>query len=246
MRSFLAALSMLSALPLGSFLPTEEELKRMADYYPLAGALFAALFWGVGWCAQFLPPPLAAALLTLAPQALTKGFHLDGLADTADAFLSGRSRERKLEILRDSHIGTMGVLAVVALLLLQYSCFASLRPRLLPAGAALMMLGGRCGIVWHIAFSRYARPEGLGAWSFARKPIAGMVWAVVLPAAAGWFFFGLPGLSFAILPPAAMLAWSAATRSQIGGATGDTLGAAEEISELLTLLLACAAAYFFG
>ena len=110
----------------------------MPDWYPLAGALFAALFWCIGWGVRFLPPFIGAALLTLLPQALTKGFHLDGLADSADALLSGRSRERKLEILRDSHIGTMGVLAVVALLLLQFACFATLKTRLWPAAAALM------------------------------------------------------------------------------------------------------------
>lgn len=92
MRTFLAAVSMLSALPLGRFCPTETELRRSLNLFPAAGLLFGALFYGIGWClAGYCAPLPAAMLLALLPEALTKGLHLDGLADTADGFLSGRS-----------------------------------------------------------------------------------------------------------------------------------------------------------
>ena len=237
MRTFLAALSFLSILPVGNFLPTEDEMRRMADFYPAAGLVLGALLWGAGWgCCRYFPPLAAAALLTFFSEVLTKGFHLDGLADTADGFLSGRSRERKLEIMHDSRIGTMGVGAIVCCLGLKFACFASLPPVLMPAAGALMMVSGRWGMVCHIAMSRYAREDGLGRICFERKPIFGVVSGALLTAALGVFFFGLRAPVVSGLFPV-MFGWSRLTRRVIGGATGDTIGCAEELSEVLTLLL---------
>lgn len=234
MRAFLAALSFLSILPVGKFLPTERDLKKMVDFYPWAGLLFGLIFWGIGYAAQFLPMPIAAVMLAILPEALTKGFHLDGLADTADAFLSGRPRERKLEIMRDSRIGTMGVLAIAALLGMKTACFGSLPRELFPTAAALMMLSGRCAIVWHIATSRYAREDGLGGLNFARKPYAGCFWGIALPplAAAGLGLQSVPVLALLLLPALGAVLWSGVTRRIIGGATGDTIGCIEELAEL--------------
>ncbi len=238
MRTFLAAVSMLSILPLGNFRPTEAELRRSLNLFPLAGILFGAIVFGVGYLAErWFPAPAAAMLLAIFPEVLTKGFHLDGLADTADGFLSGRSRERKLEIMRDSHTGSMGAGAIAVLIGLKFAMLLSLPAGALPGAAALAALCGRSGMVWYIAMSRYARPEGgLGNLWFGRKPTVGMVLAGIVPAAAAaalWhpdlFWVGFP------LPALAAWGWSRTTFRVIGGATGDTIGAFEELSELLTL-----------
>ena len=235
MRSFLAALSMLSIFPTGNFLPTEKDLKSMISYYPLVGLLFGGLFYALGLGAAQLPSPVGAMLLALLPEVFTKGFHLDGLADTADGFLSGRSRERKLEIMRDSHIGTMGVGAIFALLGLKFSLYAALPAAALPTAAAMSALCGRCELVWHIGTSRYARKDGLGKWSFGAPPWPGMLLGIMLPAAAGVALLRLPGLWFPAVTVIFGLLWSRLTEMVIGGATGDTLGATEELAELLTL-----------
>ena len=169
MRPFLAALSMLSCIPTGRFQPTEKDIMRSIHFFPAAGILFGAMFYALAWLfANYLPHPAAAMLLTLLPEFLTKGFHLDGLADTADGFMSSRPKERKLEIMRDSRIGTMGVFAIVALLGMKFALFGSMTAMVAPA-AALMMLNGRCAMVLYIGMSRYARPEGLGALFSARS-----------------------------------------------------------------------------
>ncbi len=237
MRTLLAAFSVLSVLPLGKFVPTEKELIRSQNLFPVVGLCFGVLGFAIAVpITRGVPPLPAAMLLALLPEVLTKGFHLDGLADTADGFLSSRIRERKLEIMRDSHIGTMGVTAIFALLGLKFTLLASLPLHVVPAAFGLALLNGRCGILWHILTSRYARPDGLGAIWFRRKPIPGALPALLLPAAAGGFFFGPSGVLFLLISCLAAPIWSLITRAEIGGATGDTIGCFEELCELLTLL----------
>ena len=98
------------------------------------------------------------------------------------------------------------------------------------------MVSGRWGMVCHIAMSRYAREDGLGRICFERRPYFGVVSGAFLTAALGVFFFGLraPAVLGLFL---VMFGWSRLTRRVIGGATGDTIGCAEELSEVLTLLI---------
>ncbi len=243
MRTFLAAISMLSILPLGRFRPTETELQRSQNLFPVAGLLFGGILCCAAWAIEWIGIPClpAAMLLALLPEMLTKGFHLDGLADTADGFLSGRSRERKLEIMRDSRIGSMGVAAIFALLGMKFALFASIPAAALPVAAGIMMLSGRCGIVLYNAMSRYARPDGLGAIWFRRRPVAGIVLALLLPGALAWWFFGMaPGVALGAALLLFAFLWSRITKSVIGGATGDTIGCCEELCELITLVWAVA------
>ena len=235
-KMFLAAVSVLSRLPAGDFAMSEERLGRSLSCFAWAGAFFGVLLCGVALGVQAVFPPMVAAMvLTLLPEVLTGGFHLDGLADTADGFLSARSRERKLEIMRDSRIGSMGVLAMIGLLGMKFVCFLSLPAVLVPLAAGWMMLNGRCGIVYHIAFSRYAREDGMGGIWFRQKKFWSIFWALVW---SGAMVFLVP----AVLPGAVLvllfgLVWSLICRRVIGGATGDTLGCCEEVSEMLSLLV---------
>ncbi|MDR0931690.1 MAG: adenosylcobinamide-GDP ribazoletransferase [Victivallales bacterium] len=238
MRTFFAAISMLSIIPLGKFNPTESELGKSHNFFPVVGALFGALFLAVALLLQRYCPILPTAmLLVLLPEVLTKALHLDGLSDTADGFLSGQSRERKLEIMRDSHVGTMGVAAIFGVLGLKFTLFASISPGLVPPAIALMMLAGRSGIVFYIAMSRYARSDGKGAIWFKNKPVNGVILAWLLPAFAGWCFLGISGVLLPIWLILFAWLWSGVTKRVIGGATGDTIGGFEELCELLTLVV---------
>ncbi len=235
-RSLLAAFTMLTILPAGGFCPSERELRRAVTFFPVVGLVLGALFYGI-CCCSGRHGILAAAVLTILPEILTKGLHLDGLADTADGFLSGRDREKKLEIMRDSRIGTMGVFAIVALLLCKFAVFCELGPR--PGIAGMMFLNGRTAILFHIASSRYARPAGLGGlWFRDGKPVAGMILGTVLCLVCGWFADGWPGMAVnAVIIAVFPILWSQVTRHVIGGATGDTIGACEELTEVLTPLI---------
>ncbi|MBQ9337035.1 MAG: adenosylcobinamide-GDP ribazoletransferase [Lentisphaeria bacterium] len=238
MRIFRAALSMLTCLPAGSgFTPTDDEIARTPFCFPLIGLLIGALLAAAGAGLQrIFPPVVCAALLTFLSEFPTRAFHLDGLADTADGFLSSRPRERILEIMHDSRIGTMGVLAIVFWGLVKFAAFTVLPGKLIPAALLLMSLNGRCVMVYHLMCCKYARPSGLGRLVFERRPTAAVLLSVLCSAGLAWALLPPTGL---VLPGVMLVfgvVWSLYTRRKIGGGTGDTLGAAEELAEVLTLL----------
>ena len=138
--------------------------------------------------------------------------------------------------MRDSRTGTMGVFAIFALLGMKYALFDSMDAMLAPA-AALMMLNGRCSMVLYIGMSSYARKEGLGALFFQSKPWFGMIFAYCAMLVCGWFLAGMRGIVCGAMIAVFSWVWSRMTFRVIGGATGDTIGANEELSELLTLFL---------
>ena len=231
MRSFLAAVSLITCLPLGRFLPTEKELQCCSNYFPVVGLLAGALiYFPAFWAAEYFGA--AGAVLTiLMMEAISKGFHLDGLADTADGFLSSRTRERKLEIMHDSHIGTMGVAAIVLVLLAKYSCLSEMQPRAIAVTAAWSVFTGRFALTFYVLISHYARESGLGKILYTRRPYFGTLIGLMISIAASSFFFGngffiLPTLFFVIL-------WNWICIAHIRGATGDTIGACEQLTEVL-------------
>lgn len=239
MRILRAALSMLTSFPTGkNFVPTDDEIRRTPFFFPLIGIVIGAISALIATgLLKILPLLPAVALLTFVSEVPTRAFHLDGLADTADGFLSSRPRERILEIMRDSRIGTMGVLAIAAWCLVKFSALAVLPEKQMPWILFFMSLNGRCAMVYHLMFSRYARPEGLGRLVFERKPVSAVILSVLCSFGLMYVFFP----AICLTAPAAVLVfgvlWSLYTRKKIGGGTGDTLGAVEELSEVLTLLI---------
>jgi adenosylcobinamide-GDP ribazoletransferase len=159
------------------------------------------------------------------------------LADTADGFMSSRPRERILEIMHDSHIGTMGVLSIVAILGLQMTALAVVSPNVMPIAAGLAALSGRCAMVFYIGESRYARETGLGQIMFRKKPVfdyllTGVIWGTV-----AWILCQYRGLISVAVVLIFVQFWIFYTKHKIGGATGDTIGACEILSETFSLLV---------
>jgi len=240
MKRFLAAIRFLTILPLpGSWGSAEEDLAGSVAFIPLVGLLLGAAAGVVGWLLVWAaaPPMVTAAVLVVVLLGFSGALHLDGLSDSADGMLSSRPRERILEIMKDSHVGAMGVAAIVCVLLVKFAALASVRPASLWAAAALVPLAGRCAIVVNMALLPYARPEGLGKIFCRRRAIVPAIWATAVLAAASWALFGLPGLVIAGIctAVAAALAWY--FYRKIGGATGDTFGAACELVEVVPVLV---------
>jgi adenosylcobinamide-GDP ribazoletransferase len=186
---------------------------------------------------SLVAPPLAtAAVIVVVLLSFSGCLHMDGLADTADGLLSSRPRERILEIMKDSHTGAMGVIAIACVLLLKFASLASLPADRLWPVVLLMPLAGRCAIVVHRALLPYARPSGLGNIFYRRPARLAAIWAVAVLAAVAWCVLGSRGLIVWAVCMAMTLACSAYVYRKIGGATGDTFGAVCEIIEIVPAL----------
>lgn len=241
--AFAAALRFLTILPLpGRFGTTEKDLAHAAPFFPLVGLLLGCAAAPAAKLLFILLPPLPAAVLTaFLLLAFSGGLHLDGLADTADGFFSARTKERMLEIMKDSSIGTMGAVALLLVLLLKTVCLASLNEQLLLPAVFLMPLAGRTAILLLMALLPYPREQGLGRLftlyfhSSAGKTAA--LAGLLLCAAAAHVTAGAQGLAAVTAMLLLLLFFAAFCQRKIGGATGDTLGAACELAETAVILL---------
>lgn len=240
MRGFWAAWRFLTIIPLPGKLGTDEAaLAGSLPFFPLVGLCLGAGMMLWAWLAwHFFPPLVASVLLTLALLAVSGGFHLDGLADSADGFFSARPRERVLEIMRDSRIGVMGVIAVVMVILLKVTAMAGMTPQRAMLAAFLMPLAGRCLMVVKMALLPYIREKGAASLFYAEpaKLRRLALWSGILLYSAAWYAGGLialGGLAAAVL---SLLLLALYCRVKIGGATGDTLGACCELVETAVAL----------
>jgi adenosylcobinamide-GDP ribazoletransferase len=233
------ALTFLTKLPWPWRGPADKAaLARSLFWFPWVGALLGLGFWGA-WSGlhRVLPAPAAAALLLVLTVWITGGLHLDGLADTADGLAGSRDPAESLRLMKDSRVGTFGVLSLILALLLKFSLFLSLAA---PASGAkalvLYPVVSRWGMVLLAYLSPYARPEGgLGqAMTLGVNPriLAG---ASLSAAVLALLILGAPGL--ALFAAAGALVWlgSLYFQKRLGGITGDVLGAANEILEVLIL-----------
>jgi adenosylcobinamide-GDP ribazoletransferase len=230
------ALRFLTVLPVPGLPPASERgLAQAIAWFPAAGVILGLLLLPVGWLAGLWEDGLVrAALIIVAWGALTAGLHLDGLSDTFDAVISWRSRERKLEIMKDSRIGAMGAIALIAVLLLKVAFLAQAGEQWWVA-VLLAPLLGRWTVIYGIVRFPAAREGGLGRefkhYVQQRDLLLATVAMLVLCGLTG----GLGGLL------AVALVWGTAhviavwwTRD-LGGLTGDTYGALCEIGEVVAL-----------
>jgi adenosylcobinamide-GDP ribazoletransferase len=213
-------------------------LRRSALLYPVVGMGMGALVWGLVTAVALLRPEVSqgslAALALIAWVWLSGGLHLDGLADSADAWVGGLGdRDRTLEILRDPRVGAMGALALGLALIAKWAGLC-----------VLIQTGGAMELIWVSALARgqllllmlttnYVRAQGLGADLAAQLPHK-LAWAVVaLVAVQSALTLGPWSL---VVAGATFLVWRRAMMRRLGGFTGDIAGALVELTEVAVLL----------
>jgi adenosylcobinamide-GDP ribazoletransferase len=232
----------LTRLRYGPTLPVDgAAIARAAWAFPIAGIVVGAIGAVIYLVAHRmgLPPWPAAALSVAATMAATGCLHEDGLADTTDGFGGGRTREQKLDIMRDSRIGAYGVCAMVLSILLRVGALASLADSSLVLAALIAAHGAaRATLPVFMHFVPPARGEGLSA-SAGQPPRESVIAAAVLGVLIAALCLG-PVLAIAalilVVVVIALLAWL--SLAQIDGQTGDVLGAVEQVSEIAILLVA--------
>jgi adenosylcobinamide-GDP ribazoletransferase len=239
---FLASLAFCTRLPLVRATPAAgNALAKAAWAFPLAGLVVGLIGAIVYWLTHKfgLPPWPGAALAVAATMLATGALHEDGLADTADGFGGGATREQKLDIMRDSHIGVYGVCAVGLSLLLRVAALASLPNAHLVVWALIAShAAARATMPALMVLLSPARGDGL-SFAAGQPPSDSLAAATVL----GFVILAFclhPGRAVValifLLIVVALMAWLAGR--QIEGQTGDVLGALEQVSEIAILLVA--------
>ncbi len=241
MKLLLLALQFLTSIPVKIKFIKEGDFAKSLVYFPFVGLILGIFLASANnlmiiFCFdEFVLSVIAVVLLII----FTAGLHLDGLADTFDALLSGKPKDKMLEIMRDSHIGVMGVLSLICILLLKISLLYSISAPLKATALILMCVLSR----WCMAFSMflfpYARKEGKAEAFMRGINIKIVILSVVSALTCVFAVWGVK--SFFIFGVVSLCSYltAKAISNKIGGITGDSIGAINELTEIVVLLVIC-------
>lgn len=246
-RSALIAVQFLTCVPLGrqtrDRAPTPQEVGASLLFYPLVGLLLGALLVGLHGLLLKLsvPAPLCAALLLVVWVSVTGALHLDGLADSADAWIGGGgNRERTLAIMKDPCCGPMGVTAVVLVLLIKFAALHVVCAGAQPWPLVLAPLLGRMALPLLFLTTPYIRPGGLGSALAAHLPRRATT-ALLAACTVALLAVGTAAIVALVAALGIFLVVRAALLRRLGGSTGDTAGALVEVTEAFVLVCAICA-----
>jgi len=232
------ALQFLSSLPIRlPGMPAPEQLGRSLLFYPLVGLLFGVILWALNIALAGAPLLLHAALLLTVWVLLSGALHLDGLADSADAWLGGfGDRERTLTIMKDPRSGPIAVVTLVLVMLLKFAALLALIEQQQGIALIIVPLIGRAALLGLFLTTTYVRAGGLGqalADHLPRKT----GWQVLAVSAAVCVVIAGFNAVVALLLAVVVFLWLRHLMvRRLGGTTGDTAGALLELLEMSVLV----------
>ncbi|MDN3220757.1 adenosylcobinamide-GDP ribazoletransferase [Pseudomonas nunensis] len=239
MLPFWIALQFLSSLPIRlPGMPAPQELGRSLLFYPLVGLLFGGLLWGLNGLLSGAPLLLHAALLLTVWVLLSGALHLDGLADSADAWLGGfGDRERTLTIMKDPRSGPIAVVTLVLVLLLKFAALLALIEQGHGVVLIIVPLIGRAALLGLFLTTRYVRAGGLGQALADHLPRKAGWQVLIVSALACVLIAGVfKGLVALVLAAVGFIWLRQVMVRRLGGTTGDTAGALLELLEMAVLV----------
>ena len=237
MNSFLIGLQFLTRIHLvRQTVWTAEDFGRSTRFFPLVGLVLGICYALAAWILVSVlgMRALTAALLLILPLLLTGGLHADGFMDTADGVFSGRERERKLEIMKDSRVGSFGVVAFVLLMFLQFALLLDMSLPLLVPVFFVMPIIGRMAMVLAVSCFPYARADGMGK-TFADMADRGTVAIAAVTTSVLVIPIGLLATLALVLGIVFALLFCRWMTTILGGVTGDVYGAATVLTETIVL-----------
>jgi cobalamin 5'-phosphate synthase/cobalamin synthase len=238
MKSFLASIAFCTRIPISADF-SADDVGKAARWFPLVGLLLGAAYVSMVFIlTPRFPASVVAVLIVTAEALLTGGLHFDGLADMADGFGGGKTREDVLRIMRDHAIGSYGAAALILLVALKVTAIAGLIAR--HAAVRYLLLApalGRWSLVLLSRLFPYARPSEAVSRHIGTSEL---VWATALMVSTGILVAKWQSIvCWAAVTGVSMLFGQICFR-RIGGVTGDTLGANEQICESVVLIAALA------
>lgn len=237
---FLVALQFLTVLPVKlKQLPNDTIMGESLLYYPLVGLLIGLLLWVLGWLGNTIPVGLHAALILTGWVGLTGALHLDGLADSADAWIGGLgNRSKTLAIMKDPYCGPVAVVALVLLLLIKFTALESIITTDHWVILLLAPIFGRTALILLFLTTPYVRDNGLGSRLASHLPRCASWLMILFTLLAGSVLLGINIFGVLLTLMGGFLILRTLMLRRIGGATGDTAGALVEITETMVLVTA--------
>ena len=237
LRSLRLAIGFLTVFPLAP--GGASQMGPARAWFPLVGLGLGGILAGLDFIARqaLLPQTVAGALLVVALLALTRAIHTEGFLDACDGLFGGYSQARRLEILRDTHVGAFAVVGGASLLLLKWTLLTGIpdevRASLLIAFPCL----SRFGMLSVMAAFAYVRENGIGTAFQTGRNRWQVLFGLATAAAAGILLLGYAGVALLGATIAVSLGLGRWISGMLGGMTGDTYGAVNEMAEVTTLLL---------
>ena len=230
------AIGFLTVFPLAPSGPAQMGPARA--YFPLVGLALGGVLAGLDIAArQALPLPVVGALLVVALLVLTRAIHTEGFLDACDGLFGGYTPAKRLEILRDSHVGAFAVVGGAGLLLLKWTLLTGIPDDVRGGLLVVFPCLSRFGMVSTMAAFRYVREEGIGTSFQAGRNRWQVVFGFATAGAAGGLLLGGGGLILLAAAIGVSLGVGWWVTRLLGGMTGDTYGAVNEVAEVAVLLL---------
>lgn len=241
MKSLLLALQFLTAIPVKIKQVSDRDIAKSLIFFPAIGMFLGLALVGLDsvlpvlYFESFISNIILVVVLVI----LTAGLHLDGLSDTFDALLSGKDRQEMLNIMKDPHIGVMGVLSLICAILLKISFLSEISAANRQVSLFLMCVLSRWSLVFSIYFFPYARQEGRAKKFFELKNTGIFLLCAILTLAFAYAIWQVNGLKVFVTAVTCVYLMNKLISKKIGGLTGDTLGAVNELTEILVLFIIC-------
>jgi len=209
------------------------------SFFPLVGLILGAIISGLNWAMEdFWGPVIRGAVLCVSLAFVTRGLHWDGVSDVADAIGSGAKKEVALEIMKDSHTGALGALALMSVFLLKFASLVYLSKEMAWQYLLIAPTLSRWSLNCLASLSSYARKtQGLGSPFCGKRARPALIISSLTAFCSAWFLLGLTGIYLFCF--ALVFAFLSAYffKRRFGGITGDCLGAHLEVVETAVFML---------
>lgn len=237
--NFLLMIQFLTRIPVNISLPCEKDnFRRASIFFPVIGLVVGGIQWGVyKLLVNIIPIDAVIIIILIVGVIVTGAIHIDGLGDTCDGFFAFKGSDRIIEIMKDSRIGTYACIAMVMDLLLKYTLFSFIVPKFSVAIIAAPMIS-RCSVLFLGFKGKTAKSTGTGNFFIGNVGIVQFIIGLVITLGVLSLLM-TPRYIVVLLIAALILAFifNLFCEKRIGGLTGDTLGANNELVEILTLIL---------